>query len=107
MKYAIINCYGHEYKVRPTIKTYSSNGTLAIELITDEGEPFATLTVNLPDEAFVCTGTRAFVDTNNCPWAVEMLRETGWGKPTGYYGHSGFCIYPLYEFSEVLFAIED
>ena len=48
----------------------------------------------------------AFVDINNCPGAEEMLKRIG-AKPYTRFGspvtvRSGFCIYPLYEFSEDL-----
>ena len=81
---------------------YSYGGGLAIELMCiDEEygfeEPLARLTVNLQDYKNL-KDNQAFIDTNNCPWAEEFLKENKFAKPTGIMGHSGYCVYPLYEF---------
>ena len=41
---------------------------------------------------------KAYVDTNNCPWAEDFIEKNGLGKFLGIYGNSGYCTYPLYEF---------
>jgi hypothetical protein len=41
---------------------------------------------------------QAFLDTNNCPEAPELIERLGIGRFTGVLGRSGYCIYPLYEF---------
>ena len=79
---------------------YSNNGSLAVIVmdITDEGyeEQFDVITVNLP---FGCADeTHAYIDTNNSSWAEKMLKEMKIAKPTGDYGYSGYCKYPLYKF---------
>ncbi len=86
--------------VRPEIASYKNNETLAIELIDDEDEPFAVLTVNLQGQSdlLIGSGDMAYVDTNNCPFADEFLRKSGLGTPVGVYGQSGYCSYPLYRF---------
>lgn len=80
------------------------NGTLAVELFADDGEgwePWATLTVNLgaPEQ----DETRAFLDTNNCKWAVRFLEDNGLAQPTYLWRPSGYCEYPLYEFTPKFF----
>lgn len=83
------------YKVKTHIGNYRSNNNLAISLITDIGEPFATLTVNintLEDDYL------ASVDTNNCPWAEDFIKDNKLGTPTGMYQKSGWCSYPVYRF---------
>ena len=99
MKYVQIDLYGTTYNVRPEVCCYIA-GNLAVQLIDDEEEPFAMLTVNLPESREMIGNAKdlAFVDTNNCPWAIQLLEETGWAKPVGKYAHSGFCVYPLYKF---------
>jgi hypothetical protein len=92
--------YSAKLKLHTT--TYRNNGTLAV-YATEGNEDFADITVNLPDSMFVCDEKTAFVDTNNCPWAEKFLKENGIAKPTGDYGHSGWCSYPLYEFNLSLF----
>ena len=81
-----------------TIKTgkYLYGDNLAIELITDTIEPFATLTKNLAE--WTLPGDKAFVDTNNCPWAEKFIADNKLGRPTGMTGTSGYCTYPLYRF---------
>lgn len=81
-----------------TIKTgkYLCGDNLSIELITDFAEPFATLTVNLAE--WTLPNDKAFVDTNNCPWAEKFIADNKLGKPTGIKGASGYCVYPQYRF---------
>lgn len=40
----------------------------------------------------------AYIDTNNCPWAVEFIEKEGLGKRTGRMGRSGYCTYPVVKF---------
>lgn len=81
-----------------TIKTgkYLYGDNLSIELITDFAEPFARLTVNLPE--WTLPNDKAFVDTNNCPWAEKFIADNKLGRPTGITGTSGYCTYPQYRF---------
>ena len=74
------------------------NKRLAIEINCEDGEPFATLTVNLPDEPEP-KANQAYVDTNNCPWAMDFIKENNLGRDTGAVGFSGYCVYPLVEFN--------
>ena len=88
--------FGKEITVWPYRTRYTYKNNLAIYLKTNDGEPYAHLTVNL--------GTRkleedlAFVDTNNCPWAEEFIKTHKLGEPTGTSASSGYCTYPLYRF---------
>lgn len=64
--------------------TYLNNDTLAIMLDdAEDGEPYADLTVNLPDSSFLCSRDTAFVDTSNCPWAEDFIKKNKLGVPTG------------------------
>lgn len=100
MKFYPVDLFGSTYMVRPEIASYKNNGTLAIELIDDEDDPFAVLTVNLQGQSDLLLGEKdlAYVDTNNCPFADEFLKKSGLGTPVGVYGQSGYCSYPLYRF---------
>ncbi len=76
---------------------YKANKKMELELWNDEDGPIATLTVCLPYER----GTEedeAYVDTNNCPWAIDFLKAYGIAEQTNVYGHSGYCTYPLMKF---------
>lgn len=35
------------------------------------------------------------IDTNNCPWAIEFIKNNGLGKVTGRTVRSGYCMYPV------------
>ena len=79
-----------------SVKQYN-NKHVAVQLFCEDG-PLATLTVNV-------TGIERFpencscIDTNNCPWGEELVERLGIATFTGSYLHSGFCTYPVYEFS--------
>ena len=60
-----------------------------------EGEPYATLTVNLPE---TLPYNEAYVDVNNFPEAEDFIKRNKIGTFTGRFGASGFCKYPLYKF---------
>lgn len=92
--YLRVHTWFGDYDVIIYRSTYYGTENLAIQLFTEE-EPFATLTVNLggflePNEAYV--------DTNNCPWAEDFIKENQLGTFKGFYKNSGYCMYPLYEF---------
>lgn len=84
------------YNVTIETSTYYCGDNLAISLITEDGEPFARLSVNLPE--WTLPGDKAFVDTNNCPWAEKFISDNKLGRPTGITGTSGYCTYPQYRF---------
>jgi hypothetical protein len=91
--------YG-EYEVTLEVARYT-NGNLAIELNdAEDGTPFATITTNTGD-VFKSNNDGiteyALIDTNNCPWAEDFLREYCLGSETGEYIPSGFCLYPIWE----------
>lgn len=91
--------YGN-WEVEAKRSRYSNNGNLAIQLITPEGEPVSTLTVNIMDGVCEYRGEEyAYVDTNNNPTGVKFILENELGEPTGEVGYSGFCEYPLYRFN--------
>lgn len=95
--YPIIDADGDRENVAPIAMKYMDNNTLAVCLYTEDGEPYADLTVNLEDSMANCE--MAYVDTNNCPWADNFIKDNGLGEPTGKVGKSGFCTYPLYKFN--------
>ena len=88
------------YPVTLRFQKYTNNQTLAVQLISaiPPWSRFATITVNIngggQDEK------HAYLDTNNCPWAEEFIKDNNIAKPVeGVVGYSGFCQYPLYEFN--------
>lgn len=92
----VTDYYGNKVKVYPLIASYF-NYNLAIRLWTDDGEPWCTLTVNLPG-AEDLPADYAYVDVNNFPEAEEFIKKYNLGEPTGLTKQSGFVVYPLYKF---------
>ena len=93
----ILTIWNKVYNLHIKRFTYTNNGNLAICLLEDDRAPFATLTVNLEEKL---PHGYAYVDTNNCPWAVDFIDDNNLGEFVGAYGQSGFCTYPLYKFNE-------
>lgn len=59
-------------------------------------EPYSRLTVNLGNKLPPDT---AYIDSNNNGEEImNWLIEKRLGKPTGNWGHSGFCSYPEFKF---------
>jgi hypothetical protein len=94
MKMYKVETWFGSYDVVLKVARYG-NGNLAIQMEEMDHSPFARLTVNLLDKL---PDSQAYVDTNNCPWAVEFISENGLGRDTGETKASGFCVYQLYEF---------
>lgn len=90
-------CGPEEESLRLVAHTYRKTGSLAVVAYDQDGETYADITVCLGQP--LAPGF-AFVDTNNAPWAEEMLRRNGIAKPAanGARMSSGYCSYPLYEF---------
>lgn len=84
-------------KVSVKYSRYMNNNRLALALFDEEQSPYATLTVNVPEEE-LSNEHCAFIDTNNLPEAPEFLDKYELGKFTGRWACSGFCMYPEYEF---------
>lgn len=94
--YKISSPYDEDCNVKIVRKVYQNNGNLALQLITDCGEPYAMLTVNLSNKKLPMN--TAYVDTNNLPQAEEFINKYGLGRHLGKFAFSGYCCYPLYEF---------
>ncbi len=110
------------YEVTPIRTEYANNKNLAIQLMGEDGEPYAMLTVNLGqtrkrgikmettngqfdgrmkvlNDTPTLPEDMAYVDINNIPNAEEFIAENGLGTNTGIKMVSGFCVYPLYRFN--------
>ncbi len=77
------------------INTYYADESLALEIWNNEEGPIAGLTTCLGS----ATKGYAYLDINNCPWAIDLVNKLGIGADTGKIERSGFCFYPLYEFN--------
>ena len=87
---------GKNYKVNLKVEHYQDNGNIAIEAY-HHGEPFATISVNIPGALSKADGKDHIVlDLNNYQLTSfgPMFAE-GLLIPTGRRVSSGFCTYPI------------
>lgn len=99
---------GETKQIRFRANRYADNGTLAVTMESkarwadsEYWEPYGVLTVNLPDSDRLADSTKAFVDINNFgSGIVAWLEHEGIATCTSILGESGYCMYPLMEFSE-------
>lgn len=94
--FEVATAFSHEPNCILRRNEYSNNKHIALSVWCEDG-PFANITVNLP-ETKRHPKNFGFVDNNNFPQAIELIKELGIGKFAGEYAHSGWCAYPLYEF---------
>lgn len=88
----------NEEEVTIQYSNYFQTNKLAVTLLDEHEQIYDVISVNLVDEELTNKNC-AFVDTNNMPKAEEFLKKYNIAKPTGKFGHSGFCVYPEYEFN--------
>ena len=100
-KYYTFRIWGEDYKIWLEKNTYKWGGkdNLAVQAFLENEEPFATITVNLPEEELTDPTTCAFIDINNLKEVEDFLVENAIATPTGNLGFSGFCVYPEYRFN--------
>lgn len=105
MTFTIKDYFGREVVLRPRLELYSvcdfmgeEMPGIAIVLDDDQSnEQYAVLTVSFGE--FISLKNSAYIDTNNCPFAPQLLKE-GIAQETGFTKKSGFCSYPLWIFTE-------
>ena len=97
-----------EHNLFPEISFYESfdfmgeeKQILALRLY-ENNLPYAVVTKNFGE--FIGLMNTSYIDINNCPWAVQLI-EQGYAVDTGFHKDSGFCSYPLYQFTEKFFAL--
>lgn len=81
------------------VTRYRANNSLCVQAYNRTDGPIARLTVCLPGS--VLAEDCAFLDTNNCPWVEDFIRQNHLGTDMGVMMSSGYCVYPLYKFDMV------
>lgn len=79
------------------VAKYQADDSMAIEIWNSEEGPIARITVCLEDKQL--GSDEAYVDTNNCPWVLDFLKEYELAEETGVMRSSGYCIYPKMKFN--------
>ena len=86
-----------EYKdCKLRVGKYVEDNSVAVEIYNRWDGPIARVTTYLCDHSLA--EDEAYVDTNNCPWAVALLEENGFAERTGRTRRSGYCEYPAMKF---------
>ena len=99
--------FDNEIEVIPKLFLYSVKDFMGKEMpglgiqlyIEEDGshEPYATLTVSFGE--FIGMKNTAYIDVNNCNFAHQFLID-GIASDSCFTKHSGYCIYPLWIFTE-------
>lgn len=76
-----------------SINRYAIGNSPCIDIYNKEDGPIARLTVCLGDPTL--EEDYSYLDTNNCPWALDFIKTFNFGTDTGLKGASGYCTYPL------------
>lgn len=79
------------------VNKYMVDDSVCIEIYNDEEGCIARITTCL-NSPFL-SENQGYVDTNNCPWAVDLIERLHLGTPSGITSRSGYCEYPLYDFN--------
>ena len=88
-----MDCNNKPMKVWLMQSEYSDNGNIAVIMLTEDGERYATLTVNITPKEKDC----AAIDTNNYPQGMDFIEKNHLGEKIGE-EQSGYCTYPVVRF---------
>lgn len=75
---------------------YKADNSVAIQAWNRQDGLIASFTVCLCDKSL--GEGESYIDTNNCPWAIDFIEQEGLGQRTGRIGRSGYCTYPVVKF---------
>ena len=98
----VTTTYNTYKKCKLYTDSYYADNSLFIGIMTeDEGypEPLADITVCIPDSIYSLKENEAYVDTNNCPWVLDFIRQYELGTELGITCNSGYCFYPVIKFN--------
>ena len=107
LKTFTVKGFDKEFEIKPHLKLVTvtdfidgkqHNISISFTYKEDGNElPFANFTLNFGE--FIGLKNCAYVDTNNC-WFADEILETGIAVDTGLTKISGHCKYPLWQFDE-------
>ena len=79
------------------INNYHADGTMCVDIWNSEDGAIARLTTCLNKKGM--PDNQSYIDTNNCPWAISLIKKYNLGHTTGSIGFSGYCMYPVVEWN--------
>lgn len=85
------------YDAKFRVDRYLADNSLAVAVYDPKDGLVAVLTVCLNDKSLA--NNEAYIDTDNCPWAVNFLARNGLAELTGAQRRRGFCVYPQMRFN--------
>ena len=97
-----MDSYGDIIEVSVQVDVYRENNNLFVGLTCyDEDleaeDSYCHLTVNVTELPYLHS---AIDTTYNGAGKLKFLQDNGFGEPTGWYVHSGYCSYPVFRFRE-------
>lgn len=93
----MMNLWGEEDEVFFDLDTYANNDTMAVELVTTMGEPYATVSTNLPESEDLPEGEFFLKDWSENEPIAKALIDMGAIIPTGKSASSGFVVAKSYK----------
>ena len=79
------------------VERYMADSSLCILLYNRDYAAIAKLTTCLHDKSL--KDNEAYIDTNNCPWAIDFINNYALGVLTGKKKVSGYYTYPVVRFN--------
>lgn len=87
------------------VARYQADNSRAIEIWNNEDGPIARITVCIAGSGLAEDET--VIDTNNCPWAMELIKQHGFGQATGRMVRSGYCTYPAVKLDDDTYMVQE
>jgi hypothetical protein len=94
-----INLWGEDDEVHFEFDNYSNNDALAVELVSADGEPYATVSVNVPGSEQLPKDEFFLKDWSENEPLAKALVDMGAIIPTGKRTSSGFIVAKSYKIS--------
>lgn len=94
-----LNLWGEDDEVYFEFDGYRDNNALAVELITTNGEPFAMISVNMPESAQLAEDEFFLKDWSENEPVAKSLIDMGAIIPTGKSASSGYVTAKSYKIS--------
>ena len=76
-----------------TINHYLKDNSVCVDLWNEEEGAIARLTTCLCDRSL--KENESYLDTNNCPWAINFVKKYNLGEVSESRCRSGYCTYPV------------
>lgn len=93
----IMNLWGEDDELHFEFDNYNNNNALAVELVSSDGEPYAMVSVNVPESAELASDEFFLKDWSENEPVAKALVDMGAIIPTGKRTSSGFIVAKSYK----------